>query len=91
MDGFQPRKRNKTMRCNPSVLVERCRNGERLAKTITKNRAGNSVVSFCLEPSGAHVTESQALGLLRSGKFVPVGDGLLGLESSQTWRFESGI
>jgi hypothetical protein len=70
---------------NPSVL-ERCRNGERLCKTITTNRAGNPMVSFCLEPSGAHVTEGQALGLLRSGKFVPAGDGLLELDSSQTWR-----
>jgi hypothetical protein len=76
------------MRHNDPSVLERCRNGERLAKTIATNRAGNPVVSFCLEPSGTHVTEGQALGLLRSGKLVPVGDGLLGLESSQQWRLE---
>jgi len=69
-------------------ILERCGNGERLSKTITANRAGNPVTSYCLEPSGTHVTETQALGLLRSGKFVPAGDGLLGLESSQTWRLK---
>jgi hypothetical protein len=76
------------MRSNDPSVLERCRNGERLTKTITTNRAGNPVVSYCLEPSGAHVTENQALGILRSGKFEPVGDGLLGLESSQTWRLK---
>ena len=69
-----------------TTILERCRNGERLCKTIATNRAGNPVTSYCLEPSGAHVTENQALGLLRNGKFEPVGDGLLGLDSSQTWR-----
>lgn len=77
------------MRRNHTTILERCRNGERLCKTITTNRGGNPVTSYCLEPSGTHVTEGQALGLLRSGKFVPVGDGLLGLESSQTWRHDS--
>jgi hypothetical protein len=72
----------------PTRILERCRNGECLAKTITRNRAGNPMVSFCLEPSGTHVTEGQAIGLLRSGKFAPVGDGLLGFESSQTWRLK---
>ena len=72
-----------------TTILERCRNGERLAKTMTTNRAGNPVVSFCLEPSGTHVTEDQALGLLRTGEFMPVGDGLLGLESTQTWRHDS--
>ena len=74
-------------RNDPSIL-ECCRNGECLAKTMTRNRAGNPMVSFCLEPSGAHVTEGQALGLLRSGKFVPAGDGLLELDSSQTLRWK---
>ena len=67
-------------------VLERCRKGERLAKTITTNRAGNPVTSYCLEPSGTHVTKGQFLGLLRSGNFVPVGDGLFDVESSQTWR-----
>jgi hypothetical protein len=76
------------MQHNDPSILERCRNGERLAKTITRNRAGNPVVSFCLEPSGTPVSENQALGLLRNGKLEPVGDGLLGLESSQTWRLK---
>jgi hypothetical protein len=76
------------MRRNDHVL-QRCRNGERLAKTITTNRAGNPVTSYCLEPSGTHVTEGQALGLLNSGKFVPVGYGLFDVESSQTWRLRT--
>jgi hypothetical protein len=62
----------------PTSILEGCRNGECLAKTITRNRAGNPMVSFCLEPSGTHVTEGQAT----------VGDGLLGFESSQTWRLK---
>jgi hypothetical protein len=69
-------------------ILDRCRTGERLAKTITTNRAGNPVISYCLEPSGLHVVESQALGLLKSGKFEPMGDGLLGLDTSQTWRLK---
>ena len=72
------RKGQKAMRRKHTTILELCRNGERLSKTITTNRAGNPVTAYCLEPSGAHVTESQALNLLRSGKFVPVGDGLLG-------------
>ena len=71
------------MRHNATSILERCRNGECLAKTITRNRAGNPMVSFCLEPSGTHVTEGQAIGLA-----PPVGDGLLGFESSQTWRLK---
>jgi len=70
-------------------VLERCRKGERLAKTITKNRAGNPAVGFCLEPSGTHVTKGQARSLLRSGNFVPVGDGLFDVESSQTWRLRT--
>ena len=68
-----------------------CGNGERLCKTVGVNRAGNPVISYCLEPSGTHVTEGQALGLLRSGKFVPAGDGLLELDSSQTWRWKGAV
>jgi hypothetical protein len=77
------------MRHDHAVILERCRNGGRLCKTITTNRAGNPATSYCLEPSGDHVSERQALDLLRSGKFTPVGDGLLGPDSSQTLRHDS--
>ena len=77
------------MRHIPTWILVLCGNGERLCKTVGNNRAGNPVTSYCLEPSGTHVAEGEALALLKSGKFVPVGDGLLGPESSQTWRLKS--
>ena len=48
--------------------------------SIAPVKPGNELLP---EPSGTRVTGDQALGLLRSGKLMPVGDGLLGLESAR--------
>jgi hypothetical protein len=76
------------MKLRREEILDRCRNGERLTKTIATNRAGNPAISYCLEPSGTHVVENQGHSLLNSGKFEPVGDGLFGFNSSQTWRLK---
>jgi hypothetical protein len=46
------------------------------------------MVNYCLEPSGVHVSEQQAVNLLESGLFVPSGDGLFSAETSQTWQLK---
>jgi hypothetical protein len=68
-------------------ILECCRNGERLCKTLHLKRSGETEITHCLETSGAHVSRSQAEALLRSGLFVPAGDGFFTSELSQTWIF----
>jgi hypothetical protein len=64
-----------------SRVLKRCSNRERLCKTLHLKQSGNAEITFCLETSGAHVSRRQGEELIRSGLFVPAGDGF----------FESGL
>jgi hypothetical protein len=59
-----------------SEIINRCCNGQKLTKTLWTTFRGNPMVNYHLEPSGVHVSEQQALGLLARGVFEPAGDGL---------------
>jgi hypothetical protein len=69
-------------------IINRCRTGQRLTKTLWTSAGGVPHVAFHLEPSGAHVTEYQALSLLDRGLFEPTGDGLFEAGTSQTWKLK---
>lgn len=68
------------------VIVD-MRGGERLCKTIRlkDGGAGDTILEFHLEPSGRRVGPATAKRILTTRYVVPMGDGLLGPDSSQTW------
>lgn len=68
------------------VIID-MRGGERLCKTIRlkDGGAGDTIFEFHLEPSGKHVGPATAKRILTTRYVVPMGDGLLGPDSSQTW------
>ena len=69
-------------------ILDLCRQGQRLCKTMFTTCAGHPVTNYYLEPSGVHVSEKQAVYFLESGLFVPSGDGLFSAETSQTWQLK---
>lgn len=66
-------------------IVDRCRGGERLCKTYRQKATGETEVLFCFEPSGRRAAPASAAQAIESGLLRPLGDGLLGEESSQSW------
>lgn len=69
------------------LVVIAMRGGERLCKTIRLKEGGdgNTVFEFHLEPSGKRVGQGTAKRILVSHYVAPMGDGLLGPDTSQTW------
>lgn len=66
-------------------VVIAMRGGQRLCKTIRLKVGGDTEYEYHLEPSGKTVPNGAAKRILVSRYVVPMGDGLLGSESSQTW------
>lgn len=66
-------------------IVEACRHGERLCKSLRIKDSGEHEVRFHFEPSGRRAPEKSSAAAIASGLLFPGGDGLFGDDSSQTW------
>jgi hypothetical protein len=66
-------------------VVDRCRGGERLCKSLRQTEHGETVVEFAFEPSARRVAPALARAAIETPFLKPVGDGLFGDETSQTW------
>jgi hypothetical protein len=69
-------------------VLNLCRKGQKLTKTMWISARGTPHVNYHLEPGGVHVSEQIALGLLGRGLFEPTGDGLFEAGTSQTWKIK---
>lgn len=66
-------------------VVIAMRGEQRLCKTIRLKQGGDTIFEYHLEPSGKRVGQGTAKRILVSHYVVPMGDGLLGPDTSQTW------
>lgn len=67
-------------------IVDRCRAGEVLCKTLIHGADGRDVVLFLLHPSNKPVRPKSSEEAIASGLLVAQRDGLFGPDTSQTWR-----
>ena len=67
-------------------VVDRCRTGEVLCKTIRPKPTGETEAAWSFEPSGRAAPPKSSLDAIANGLLVPQGDGLFGDDHSQTWR-----
>lgn len=72
-----------TKAARKAVIV--MRGGERLCKTIRLKDGGDTTYEYHFEPSGKRCSPGAARRVLVSRYVVPMGDGLLDPETSQTW------
>ena len=69
------------------AIIETMRqHGWVLCKDIRHTEAGVAEINFCLEPGGRRVGPKSAEAAVNSGLLQPNNDGLLGPETSQTWK-----
>lgn len=80
------------VRTSPNVkaLVKACQSGQRLCKFMHGKHYEEQSAYYVLEPSGRPVHARTASGAIRAGLLMPAGDGLFGLEDSQTWVAPNG-
>lgn len=67
------------------TMLSRLESGERLCKSLRMKETGETEVLFNYEPSGRAASSWAAARAIREGLVRPVGDGLFGGETSQTW------
>ena len=67
-------------------VIERCRSGERLCIQHRVKDTGEPEVLAYFEPSGKGTGAKSALNAISTEFMIPMGDGLFGDASSQTWR-----
>ena len=68
------------------LIIERCRSGQKLCKQIRLKDGGDSEVTYIFEPGGKRAPVKSASAALTSGFMRPLGDGLFGADTSQTWE-----
>jgi hypothetical protein len=66
-------------------VISKCRNGEKLTKSLRMKETGETEVSFAFEPSGRRAPPKSSADAISSGLLLPCGDGLFGAETSQSW------
>ena len=68
------------------AVIEKCRGGQSLCKSIRHKETNDAEVLWFFEPSGRRAGPKSAGAAINSGFLQPAGDGLFGPDSSQTWR-----
>lgn len=66
-------------------IIDTCRRGQRLCKSLRLKESGHTEIAFHYEPSGRHVPFVSAHAATETEYLLPANDGLLGPDSSQTW------
>lgn len=66
-------------------VVDLARDGQKLTKLLRRNQIGMTETEFAFEPGGKHVPTKSAKQAIESGFLKPMGDGLFGDDTSQTW------
>lgn len=69
-------------------VINTVRRGQRLTKSLRLKETGDlaTQITFAFEPSGRRAGLKSSQEAIASGFLLPMGDGLLGDDSSQTWR-----
>lgn len=70
------------------AVIEKCRSGQRLCRSFRTKETGDVEEIFIFEPTGKRVGQKSAAQALETGFLKPLGDGLLEIQSSQTWVAE---
>lgn len=68
-----------------AAVVAEVERGHRLCKFLRKKATGETEVLFYFEPSGRPCGPASAAGAIKSGRLRPLGDGLFGSETTQSW------
>lgn len=68
------------------AIVDRVRAGQTLCKSLRLKETGETEVAFFFDPSNRRAGPKSAQAAVDSGLLAPNNDGLLGPESSQTWK-----
>lgn len=66
-------------------IAEQCKSGKTLCRYNRQTETGGTEVVFFLEPGGKQVGRRSAENAINNGLVIAAGDGLFGLETSQTW------
>jgi hypothetical protein len=66
-------------------VIDKLNGGQRLCKSFRYKESGDTEITFTLEPSGKRVGPKSAQAAIETGRLRPLGDGLFGNETSQTW------
>ncbi len=67
------------------LIINKCRDGERLQKTLIYKSTGETEISFTFEPSGRRAGPKSAQAAIKSPFMSPRGDGLFDASTSQTF------
>lgn len=67
-------------------VIERCRGGQMLCKTLRHKETGNCEVLFSFYPSEKPAPLKSSEAAIASGFLIAQQDGLFDGDSSQTWR-----
>jgi hypothetical protein len=68
------------------AVIDRCRQGETLCKSLRRKETGETEINFYFEPSGRKAGPRSSQDATKTPFLVPNNDGLLDAGSSQTWR-----
>jgi hypothetical protein len=66
-------------------IITKCRRGEKLTKSLRLKETGETEISFAFEPSGKRAPPKSSIDAINSGLLRPLGDGLFGADTSQTF------
>lgn len=66
-------------------VVNQMREGQRLCRSYRLKESGETEVTYIFEPSGKRCGPKSAEAAIGTKFVMPLGDGLLGPESSQTF------
>jgi hypothetical protein len=66
-------------------VIDRVRDGGKLCKFLRPIDGLEGDTQFFIEPKGSRIAAKSAQEAIKSGLLKPVGDGLFGEETSQTW------
>lgn len=66
-------------------VINTCRAGQKLTKSLRLKDGGETEITFAFEPSGKSAPPKSSAEAIASGLLRPLGDGLLGADTSQTF------
>lgn len=66
-------------------VIDGARGGKKVCKFLRKMETGDTDITYAFEPTGRRIPTKSAMAAIESGLLRPMGDGLFGEETSQTW------
>jgi hypothetical protein len=71
-------------------VIDIAASGQRIIKTYRLKESGEHEVIFTFMPSGRSAPPQSCIDAIEGGYLSPLGDGLFGAETSQSWQFDHG-